>query len=78
MARSSRAAPGAGVKLVAISGYGQPADKEQAKAAGFDLHFTKPIDLLALERALSRAGDPGAAPSDADLHREDHLSIRQM
>ena len=31
--------------LVATSGYGQPEDKQRAKSAGFDAHFTKPIDL---------------------------------
>jgi CheY-like chemotaxis protein len=29
--------------LVAISGYGQPEDKQRAHAAGFDLHLTKPV-----------------------------------
>jgi len=35
----------AGVRsyLVAISGYGQPEDKQRAHAAGFDLHLTKPV-----------------------------------
>lgn len=31
--------------LIAISGYGQPEDKQRAKAAGFEAHLTKPIDL---------------------------------
>ena len=31
--------------LIAISGYGQPEDKEKAKAAGFDAHLTKPLNL---------------------------------
>ncbi|MGD1895477.1 MAG: CheR family methyltransferase [Phormidesmis sp.] len=33
------------VYLIATSGYGQPEDKEFARASGFDEHFTKPIDL---------------------------------
>ncbi len=39
--------------LVAISGYGQPEDRERSKAVGFDHHLVKPIDcaeLLALMR----------------------------
>ncbi len=33
------------VRLVAITGWGQPSDKENAMAAGFDLHLTKPVDI---------------------------------
>jgi CheY-like chemotaxis protein len=38
--------------LVAISGYGQEKDVAQARAAGFDLHLIKPIDLDVLEDLL--------------------------
>lgn len=37
--------------LIALTGYGQPADRERARDAGFDHHLTKPADpdaLLAL------------------------------
>jgi PAS domain S-box-containing protein len=44
------------VRLVALSGYAQPEDRERAKAAGFDLHLAKPPDLDQLARAL--AGEP--------------------
>jgi CheY-like chemotaxis protein len=37
------------VRLIALSGYGQPDDVEQAREAGFDLHLTKPVDLEKLE-----------------------------
>jgi CheY-like chemotaxis protein/two-component sensor histidine kinase len=33
------------VRFVAITGYGQESDKEAARAAGFDAHLVKPIDL---------------------------------
>lgn len=33
------------IKLVAITGWGQPSDKENAMAAGFDIHMTKPVDI---------------------------------
>jgi len=39
------------IPLVAVSGYGMPADKQQALQAGFDAHLTKPAEpreLLAL------------------------------
>jgi CheY-like chemotaxis protein len=30
--------------LVALTGWGQASDKERASAAGFDQHFTKPVN----------------------------------
>ncbi|MEO8017043.1 MAG: PAS domain S-box protein [Pseudomonadota bacterium] len=30
--------------LIAVTGWGQESDKARAKAAGFDMHFTKPIE----------------------------------
>jgi signal transduction histidine kinase len=38
--------------LVAVSGYGQAEDKRRARAAGFDAHFVKPLDISELERLL--------------------------
>jgi CheY-like chemotaxis protein len=35
--------------LVALTGYGQEEDRRQAEEAGFDRHFTKPIDLAELQ-----------------------------
>lgn len=40
------------VKLVAMSGYGQPEDHRRAIATGFDLHLTKPVVIERLHRAL--------------------------
>jgi CheY-like chemotaxis protein len=37
-----------GLRLVAITGYGQPEDRERTKAAGFDAHLVKPVDFEAL------------------------------
>jgi CheY-like chemotaxis protein len=33
------------LRLVAITGYGQDADKARARDAGFDEHLVKPVDL---------------------------------
>jgi CheY-like chemotaxis protein len=38
--------------LVAITGYGQESDRQQALAAGFDKHLTKPVGVAALEDLL--------------------------
>jgi two-component system, chemotaxis family, CheB/CheR fusion protein len=53
LARQIRAnAANAGVRLVAISGYGQDSDIQAARDAGFDEHLTKPPDPERLERVL--------------------------
>jgi signal transduction histidine kinase/CheY-like chemotaxis protein len=38
--------------LVAVSGYGQPEDRERARAAGFDQHLTKPLTVAAIRSVL--------------------------
>jgi CheY-like chemotaxis protein len=45
----------ANVRLIAVSGYGQPEDRERARAAGFDLHLTKPVPPDDLQRVLRGA-----------------------
>lgn len=40
------------ILLIAISGWGQDRDKQEAAAAGFDHHFTKPVDFDMLQTAL--------------------------
>jgi len=49
--RQSRS--GAEIKLIAITGWGQAADKERAFAAGFDHHLTKPVDTQQLSDLLA-------------------------
>ena len=41
--------------LVAITGWGQDADRRQALAAGFDHHLTKPVDPAQLLRLIGEA-----------------------
>lgn len=41
--------------LVALTGYGQPSDHERSRAAGFNEHLVKPIDLTQLLRAIARS-----------------------
>ncbi|HEU5137685.1 MAG TPA: ATP-binding protein [Steroidobacteraceae bacterium] len=49
VARKIRATPaGAGVLLIAITGWAQDTDKAESRAAGFDHHLTKPIEAEAL------------------------------
>lgn len=44
--------------LVAMTGWGQKRDKQQARDAGFDRHLTKPVDPLVLAGLLATAGGP--------------------
>ena len=54
IARRLRAAPElASVRLVALTGYGQPEDKLRTRDAGFDDHLVKPVEFPALERAIA-------------------------
>jgi CheY-like chemotaxis protein len=53
LARRLRRVPGnEHVVLMAISGYGQQSDREDAEGAGFDRYFVKPVDAEALLGAL--------------------------
>ena len=40
------------LRLVALTGYGQEADRVRARAAGFDHHLVKPVDFAAVEVVL--------------------------
>lgn len=39
--------------LVAITGYGRPEDMESTRQAGFDQHWTKPLDVDRVERFMA-------------------------
>ncbi|WP_211923160.1 ATP-binding protein [Duganella radicis] len=43
---------GAALRLFAVTGYGQDADRQQAIAAGFEQHLTKPVELHRLDTLL--------------------------
>ncbi|GAC1597114.1 MAG: hypothetical protein NVS4B10_06600 [Myxococcales bacterium] len=59
VAREVRAALGPGVRLVAMTGYGQPDDRARALAAGFDVFLAKPAELDDLSRALQADAGQG-------------------
>lgn len=46
--------------LIALTGYGQPEDRERALAAGFDIHLVKPATLERLNEAIALAAAPRA------------------
>ena len=47
--------------LIAMSGYGQPSDKQRAQDAGFDTHLVKPVDPEDLVALLASIGREQAA-----------------
>ena len=53
VARRIRATMGDRVRLIALTGYGQPEDRDRAHAAGFDLHLVKPVDRDELAKSVS-------------------------
>jgi two-component system, chemotaxis family, CheB/CheR fusion protein len=54
-ARRIRQQRGRAVRLIAVSGYGQPQDRARSREAGFDAHLVKPVDPAALNEVLQGA-----------------------
>jgi PAS domain S-box-containing protein len=44
------------LRIIALTGWGQEADRQKTSASGFDFHMTKPIDLDALKAWLTGGG----------------------
>ncbi|SAK84067.1 PAS/PAC sensor hybrid histidine kinase [Caballeronia catudaia] len=56
VARCIRATPTTkDVTMIAITGWGQPQDRQRTAEAGFDFHFTKPVDVAQLSQAIESA-----------------------
>jgi signal transduction histidine kinase/CheY-like chemotaxis protein len=65
LARRLRAMPGGtGLRLIALTGWGQPHDRQRLVAAGFDHHLLKPMDLRALADLLG-SPRPASAPIES-------------
>ncbi len=59
VARALRANPStAGIRLIAVTGYGNDNDRRRAAEAGFDCHFTKPVDSAVLLAMINRLSPP--------------------
>ena len=52
------------ILLIAMTGWGQPADKQAALDAGFDVHLTKPVDAHSLLKLVSHETPQAASPSE--------------
>jgi PAS domain S-box-containing protein len=56
VARRLRARNGQPVRIVAVTGWSQAADRARSAEAGFDLHMVKPIDESVLRRIIDEGG----------------------
>jgi CheY-like chemotaxis protein len=45
----------AGLRLLALTGWGQSADRARSRASGFDEHLTKPAELDTLAAMLTKS-----------------------
>jgi CheY-like chemotaxis protein len=50
--------------LIALSGWGHEEDRERSRAAGFDHHLVKPVDLTALNQILADLQPVDPQPSN--------------
>lgn len=57
--RDRAAAQGRRLHLVALTGWGQPADRARAFDAGFDQHVVKPADAAKLKQIIRIAENDG-------------------
>jgi len=46
--------------IIALTGWGQEADRQRAREAGFDHHLVKPADIGALQALLASLENPAA------------------
>ncbi len=53
LARRLRKAQGPGLRVIAVTGWGQETDRQRSQEAGFDLHLVKPVDPQDLARIIS-------------------------
>jgi signal transduction histidine kinase/ActR/RegA family two-component response regulator len=42
------------IRMLAVTGYGQPSDRSRSAQVGFEHHLVKPVELVALERVLGQ------------------------
>lgn len=68
--RIRQQAHGADVVIAALTGWGQQQDQDRCKAAGFDRHLVKPVEIRAIEQLLDEiGGKPRTARHDRLAYR---------
>ena len=49
---------GGGVRLFAVTGYGQTTDRKRSFESGFEHHLSKPVDLEKLDELIRKPSRP--------------------
>ena len=65
VARRVRQVLGNRIRLIALTGYGQPDDHERTREAGFDQHLVKPVNPKLLSRMLAEKAEESGASAPA-------------
>ncbi|HZN64387.1 MAG TPA: ATP-binding protein [Tepidisphaeraceae bacterium] len=65
VAKRVRQALGDRVRLIALTGYGQPDDHDRTREAGFDEHLVKPVNPRLLSRLLAADAHPTSSAHGA-------------
>jgi|GEM_PF-1762847 len=66
-----RATPwGRSARVVALTGWGRPEDRQRSREAGFDQHLVKPVSRAHLLATLEATGDMPSAPNSQRLTPE--------
>ena len=76
VARQLRAGSEKEVRLIALSGYGQPEDRRKTLDAGFDMHLVKPVDPAHLSTAIAAVRKQRDEVADAP-HAHDRGDLRE-
>ena len=58
---------GSAVVIIALSGWGQDADRIRSRGAGFDRHMVKPVDPHELYTTINAVGDDRTEINDTLL-----------
>lgn len=48
------------IRLIALSGYGQPNDRARSQSAGFDRHLVKPVEMRRLQQTIAEVASAGS------------------
>jgi CheY-like chemotaxis protein len=75
LAQRLRAMPAhAGKSIIALTGYGQAADRARSQAAGFDHHLVKPVNYEQLSGLLQERARRGGSAAPAALGQAHAMS----
>lgn len=77
LARRLRQHSAAGIRLIALTGYGLDEDRRNAAEAGFSIHLTKPYSSGSLLSALTRPGTDTRASAGGHIHADAGMTANE-